>query len=541
VLLTHPAAAADVSDEVWQRAAQRGSARVIVHLADPAEPAAGPRSRAGIRGRLRRARVAQARARLMGRLELAGQRARHELDDLGLLAIAASPADLSELASSPDVLAVEEDRLHVPILAESIPWIGADPLPDLGLDGAGQAVVVIDTGVDPSQPFLGGRVVAEACYSLAGDCPGGGTSQFGPGSGGDCEWGGSCFHGTHVAGIVAGDSITANVSGIAPAAEILTIRVASRFVGQDCTGTGYDPCTLIYTSDMIQALNHTANAWSSSYDVAAVNMSLATGSWSSQTLCDTQNSGMKNAVVNLRNLGILTVAGTGNDGFTSAMSAPACLSASISVGATGDSGDTVWSSSNSASFLDFLAPGTNITSSLPGTGFGPKTGTSMSAPHVAGSLALLRSVEPDLSVNDALFWLEDNGVEVTDGRNGVMAPRIELSLLAGPECDNGLDDDGDGLVDFGADPGCASAGGIEAPACDDGLDNDLDGGTDWDGAGTGSADANCTVAYRTSERPRRCGLGFEVAFVLPALAALSRRRRSQGAPATGKLRRTRAR
>jgi hypothetical protein len=49
-------------------------------------------------------------------------------------------------------------------------------------------------------------------------------------------------------------------------------------------------------------------------------------------------------------------------------------------------------------------------------------------------------------------------------------------------CDNGLDDDGDGHIDAGSDPGCASPfSPIENPQCDDDLDNDGDGGIDTDG------------------------------------------------------------
>src|SRR5262249_24192763 len=49
-------------------------------------------------------------------------------------------------------------------------------------------------------------------------------------------------------------------------------------------------------------------------------------------------------------------------------------------------------------------------------------------------------------------------------------------------CDNGRDDDGDGLVDFPADPGCLSVtSNLENPACDNGLDDDGDGGIDVDG------------------------------------------------------------
>jgi PKD repeat protein len=109
-------------------------------------------------------------------------------------------------------------------------------------------------------------------------------------------------------------------------------------------------------------------------------------------------------------------------------------------------------------------------------------------------------------------------------------------------CDNGIDDDGDGYVDFGVpagsgllpDPGCRNPSStLEDPQCQDGLDNDQMSGLDFDGGASlhdgipiSTADPQCTKAYRTSEQASiSCGLGTELAFVLPLLGALSRRMR----------------
>jgi hypothetical protein len=94
-------------------------------------------------------------------------------------------------------------------------------------------------------------------------------------------------------------------------------------------------------------------------------------------------------------------------------------------------------------------------------------------------------------------------------------------------CGDGLDDDGDGLIDFPADPGCAGPRWIEAPQCDDGLDNDGDGGVDWDGGPGGEPDADCTDSpWRDREKTRdvRCGVGFELSFLLPLVAGMRRLR-----------------
>jgi hypothetical protein len=86
-------------------------------------------------------------------------------------------------------------------------------------------------------------------------------------------------------------------------------------------------------------------------------------------------------------------------------------------------------------------------------------------------------------------------------------------------CDNGLDDDGDGLADVD-DPGCRdAASNTESPACNDGVDNDGDGSVDLD-------DPGCRgVASNVAEQPRRCGLlGAEPLALLGALALRRRRR-----------------
>jgi hypothetical protein len=101
-----------------------------------------------------------------------------------------------------------------------------------------------------------------------------------------------------------------------------------------------------------------------------------------------------------------------------------------------------------------------------------------------------------------------------------------------PACSDGIDNDGDGLVDFGEDPGCGSnTGGREDPQCDDGIDNDGDGGTDWNGAlddGVGF-DPQCLGRSFGVREARRagCGLGFELALLLPGLALLRRKLRGR--------------
>jgi len=122
---------------------------------------------------------------------------------------------------------------------------------------------------------------------------------------------------------------------------------------------------------------------------------------------------------------------------------------------------------------------------------------------------------------------------------GCSSPIDDSELEATHPCDDGIDNDGDGYVDWrldgSGDPGCASAaaGSIESPACQDGIDNDGDGGIDFDGGASanhgvalGPRDANCGTPSRNDETPPpACGFGAELGVALPLLWALRARRR----------------
>jgi hypothetical protein len=119
--------------------------------------------------------------------------------------------------------------------------------------------------------------------------------------------------------------------------------------------------------------------------------------------------------------------------------------------------------------------------------------------------------------------LDNDGDDLIDSPDdlGCDSPS-DLSERAEPgsqyQCDDGIDNDADGFVDAPDDPGCPfSYATIENPQCDDGADNDGNGVTDF-------ADSKCTPAWPYWETPP-CGLGAELALVMPLLGLVASRRR----------------
>lgn len=415
-------------DELISRAEAAGPVRVIVGLEARFKPEGildSTQTRAA-----QRDLIAEAQDRLLSRMPRLNRESLKRFRTIPFLAMEVDAVGLRYLRSSPDVSSVQEDMAFAPLLAESVALIGAPAAWTMGYSGAGQTVAILDTGVDKNHSFLTGRVVSEACFSTTSAntssvCPGGAAQTTVPGSGLHCIAGG-CEHGTHVAGIAAGKGTS--FSGVARDADIIAIQVFSRSDNAMVCGSEPTPCVRSLQSDVIRGLERVL-ALAANFNIAAVNLSLGGGKFTST--CDAQQASMKAVIDNLRSLGIATVISSGNNGFSDSLSAPACISSAISVGSTGDGSgssvqDAVSGFSNSAGFLNLLAPGQFIHSSLPLNNFETFQGTSMAAPHVAGAIAVIKSKVPSASVSQILSALTNTGVPVLDPRNGLTRPRIQI-------------------------------------------------------------------------------------------------------------------
>jgi subtilisin family serine protease len=416
--------------ELVEKVAVSSTLRVIVRLRIAYSPV--DEVRGTFEAQAQRAEVARLRTELLNNLIGYDPASARSFDHLPLVALTINSTGLAALQAQPFVLDVQEDKINRQILAQSTAQIGATTAWASGYTGSGYTIAILDSGVDKTHQMLSGKIVSEACYSNAGGlgsgtsvCPGGVSSSTATGSGVHCVGASGCSHGTHVAGIAGGKTVTTSgvtFSGVARDANIIAVQVFTLFNGAaNCSGA--PTCIGAYDSDIIGGLNR-VYALRSTYNISSANMSLGGGRYYS--ICDGAESATKVAIDTLLAANIATVVASGNGGFKDSISAPACISTAVSVGATFDTSNTVTSFSNSASFLNLLAPGHSIQSAIPGSLYDTWNGTSMAAPHVAGAWALIRQKAPSYTVSQVLNTLISTGVQITD-TNTVTKPRINVN------------------------------------------------------------------------------------------------------------------
>lgn len=281
-------------------------------------------------------------------------------------------------------------------------------------DGAGWAVVIIDDGIDSGHPYLSdsqgrSRVIAEACRTNR-NCAGGTSRADGPGA---ARHTGKAWHGTHVAGIAAGDSRgtqTLIPRGVARAADIMAVNVF------ESNGSALG-------SNIDAALQWTLEMRRSGAKIASVNLSF-TSLVLFPNNCDSSSPTTKRLIDELLLEGVVVVTASGNGGARNGTTWPACLSNILPVGSVANS-QQVATESNIGPVIvarGLLAPGQSVCSSVNRTratsGYGCTSGTSMAAPFVAGTIALLRQKAPNLTASQVVSALRTTSNVINDNRPG---------------------------------------------------------------------------------------------------------------------------
>lgn len=269
-----------------------------------------------------------------------------------------TPEAAEAMSNDPEVLFIEEDSyISVNATQHNAPW-GLDRVDQRNVPlnnsynyvktGAGVHVYVIDSGIRATHVEFAGRATADY------------DSMYDGQNGNDCHG-----HGTHVAATIGGSSY-----GVAKNVRIHGIRVVG------CNGIG-TVSTAVEGIDWVTA-NHVSPA--------VANMSM--GSAASPL--------MDFAVQGSIDEGVTYVAAAGNAAADACQVSPARLGSVITVGAS-DQNDVRAPFSNFGACVDLFAPGAGVLSAWAwnDTASFTASGTSMSAPHVAGAVALYLEDNPN--------------------------------------------------------------------------------------------------------------------------------------------------
>lgn len=246
-----------------------------------------------------------------------------------------------------------------------------------GLQGAGQTVAIIDSGIAWDHESLGGglgtsyRVVGGWDFTEEND-----ANPYDDGPAG--------FHGTHVAGIV-GSSDTAH-TGVAPQVDLVGLRV---FNDQGRSRMSWIEASLDWVIDNADTFEH---------PITTVNMSIGTD-WNDLTL--PEYADLEDELQTLRQMGILVSVAAGNsfDPAQAGLSYPAISPFVTPVASHGLASSKQISPFSQRSSRTLVAPGELITSTVPdylydfngrADDYYAASGTSMAAPYVAGASVLVR-------------------------------------------------------------------------------------------------------------------------------------------------------
>ena len=282
----------------------------------------------------------------------------------------------AHVRSLPGVVAVGVD---VPVTVETVDPLSEQQWPVQRLrlprawdavDGSGQVIAIVDSGIDATHPDLAGAMRAGWDALTGGD---GATDPYG--------------HGTAVAGLAA--AIVGNgvgIGGVGGGAQLMPVRVL------DDEGRGN-------ASDVAAGI-----IWAADHGASVINVSLST----------THTELIDDAVGYATAAGVVVVAAAGNAyAQGNPQLYPAADERVLAVTAV-DPYDRRAVYANTGSHLDLAAPGVSVLSSVTGGGYDNFGGTSMAAPHVAGLAALVRARWPGLTVEEVGARLRETAVDLGD-------------------------------------------------------------------------------------------------------------------------------
>lgn len=310
--------------------------------------------------------------------------------------VAATPSEIEILSREAGVDRIWPDLKVHACLDASVPLVQAPSVWREGYTGKGVRVAVLDTGIDPEHPDFQGRIAAIADFT--GEAP---TDVNG--------------HGTHVAGIAAGDGRAGQgkYRGVAPRSELYIGKVL------DSRGSAY-------MSDVMVGID-----WAVKQQVHVINLSLSgpppgDGTDALSETCDT-----------VVERGFVVCVAAGNSGPSPcSIGPPGCARQVITVGASTDNDELLEASSRGPTGdgrvkPDVLFPGAGIVSCrAAGTCLGnaldsrytDASGTSMATPHASGTAALLLEAEPELTPGEIKRLImgsaTDLGLERNNGGAG---------------------------------------------------------------------------------------------------------------------------
>jgi serine protease AprX len=277
-----------------------------------------------------------------------------------------TPAQIQKFAQQSNIVRLEADKPLKLELDQSAVTVGLVNARTQGIVGTGRGVIiaVLDGEVDINHPDLKGRVVHKRNY----------TSE---------PWGNPHSHGTHVAGIIAGNG--SQYKGMAPEAIIWSYKLLPSEATN--SGQGFKGADAI--EDVIKDMKE--------------GVKIANCSWGVPTELDGTNVWAKTAE-RATKLGLVLVKSAGNNGpEPGTLTSPAdAFGDVIVVGASSHDGTQVMPFSSRGPTADnrpkpdILAPGEQIVSTVPGGGYQKMSGTSMASPHIAGISALLLERNPKL-------------------------------------------------------------------------------------------------------------------------------------------------